>query len=70
MDKKLSVENEKSLEWTYKIESLQGDIQVMVDKFKHEKDAMRDQARKEDAKKGEEINKLNAIIKKFKDELD
>ena len=34
MEKKIALENDKSLEWTYKIESLQNDIQIMVDKFK------------------------------------
>jgi hypothetical protein len=46
MDKKIALENDHSLEWTYKIESLQNDIQLMVDKFKHEKESLKDAHRK------------------------
>ncbi len=42
----------------------------MVDKFKQEKDVMKDQARKEDAKNVGEVNKLHLTTKKLKDELD
>ena len=50
-EKKMAQESDKSLEWSYKIEQLQMDISEMVDKFKIEKDLLKDNFKKEEAKR-------------------
>ena len=40
-ERKAALENDRSLEWSYKIEELQNDITEMVEKFRIEKDSMR-----------------------------
>ncbi len=39
----------------------------MVDKFKNEKESMKEQFRKEDGKRVEEINRIAVLNKKLKD---
>lgn len=47
------MENDKSYEWSYKIEELQRDISEMVEKFRIEKDLLKDNFKKEENKKKE-----------------
>lgn len=50
-EKKIALENDKSLEWSYKIEELQLDISEMLEKFRVEKDLLKDNFKKEDGKR-------------------
>jgi chromosome segregation ATPase len=67
-EKKAALESDKSMEWSYKIEELQLDISEMVEKFKVEKDLLRDGFRKEELKRKDELASLTALLRKAKED--